>query len=126
MNIQVGISIHTDAGNKFFGQGPYCLLRGIQQFGSLRASAQSLGMSYTKAFQILRHAEMYCGFPLTQCKIGGEGGGGSILTVKGEELLLRYESFQSSCTRMVGELYQKHFSDFWPQEPSIDRLQKMR
>ena len=36
-------------GEKFFGEGPCRLLHAVEQTGSLRAAAQSMGMAYTKA-----------------------------------------------------------------------------
>ena len=42
---------------KFFGEGPCRLLRGVQETGSLRASALQMGMSYTKALKLLKNAE---------------------------------------------------------------------
>ena len=37
-------------------------------------------MAYTKALGLVRHAEQVLGFALTERKIGGKGGGGSVLT----------------------------------------------
>lgn len=34
---------------KFFGEGPSRLLHAVEETGSLRAAAQSMGMAYTKA-----------------------------------------------------------------------------
>ena len=53
-----------DDGEKFFGEGPARLLRGIQDKGSLRASAHAMEMAYTKALSIIRNAENALGFPL--------------------------------------------------------------
>ena len=41
-----------DTGEKFFGEGPARLLRGIEDKGSLRAAALSMEMAYTKALTI--------------------------------------------------------------------------
>ena len=71
MKLKFGIYFCDDEGEKFFGEGPYQLLRGIDELGSLRASAKRMGMAYTKAFGILKRAEDAFAFPLTQRKIGG-------------------------------------------------------
>ena len=112
--VKCGISFYTDAGEKFFGEGPYQLLCGIRRLGSLRAAAQEMGMAYTKAFRLMQQAEAHGGFPLSRRTIGGRRGGGSVLTPEAEELLSRYEAFKSACTASVSQLYQEHFSDFWP------------
>ncbi|MEM5779907.1 MAG: hypothetical protein AAGU02_02030 [Lawsonibacter sp.] len=123
MELKFRVSLCSDEGKKFFGEGPYRLLCGIRRLGSLRAAAQSMGMAYTKAFHILKFAEQCCGFPLTCRKIGGEGGGGSVLTREAEELLLRYETFQSSCGQLVDRLYRETFSGLWPEESAADRAE---
>ena len=50
---------------RFFGEGPCRLLHLIEETGSLRAAAMSMGMAYTKALAIMRRAEKNLGFPLT-------------------------------------------------------------
>ena len=48
---------------RFFGEGPCRLLHLIEETGSLRAAAMSMGMAYTKALAIMRRAEKNLGFP---------------------------------------------------------------
>ena len=62
-------------GEKFFGEGPCRLLHAVEQTGSLRAAAQSMGMAYTKALKLVRHAEKALGFALTERTAGGQGRG---------------------------------------------------
>ena len=59
------ITFLNDQGEKFFGEGPYRLLRGVEETGSLRAAAASMEMAYTKALKLLQNAEAALGFPLT-------------------------------------------------------------
>ena len=54
-----------EAGEKFFGEGPCRLLHGVEETGSLRAAALSMGMAYTKALKLVRRAEGVLGFALT-------------------------------------------------------------
>lgn len=42
---------------RFFGEGPCRLLHLIEETGSLRAAAISMGMAYTKALAIMKRAE---------------------------------------------------------------------
>ena len=90
-----------EAGEKFFGEGPCRLLHAVEKTGSLRAAAQSMGMAYTKALKLVRHAEAALGFPLTTRTAGGRDGGGSSLTPEGKEWLQRYEA--RSEERRVGK-----------------------
>ena len=66
MNLRLAVSFQDDAGERFFGEGPYRLLLGVEQTQSLRASAQRMGMAYTKAFRIIKNAEAHLGFPLLE------------------------------------------------------------
>lgn len=121
MKLKFGIFFCDDEGERFFGEGPYQLLRGIDELGSLRAAAKRMGMAYTKAFGIMKRAEEEFGFVLTQRKIGGKGGGGSMLTPGAKELLMRYEAYKTSCTQMAENLYNTHFSTFRPEKFALDR-----
>lgn len=100
-----------DANRKFFGEGPCRLLKGIQETGSLRASASRMDMAYTKALKIMKNAEAALGFPLTMRKIGGKDGGGSELTQQGEEWLKRYEAYRDACIQANSKLYHEFFPE---------------
>ena len=75
MREQIKLYLCNEEGQRFFGEGPYQLLRCIERCGSLRSAAQEMNMAYTKAFHLIRHAEEELGFPLTEKTIGGTGGG---------------------------------------------------
>ena len=99
-------------GEKFFGEGPARLLRGIEETGSLRSSAMSMNMAYTKALKLIKNAETALGFPLTTRTTGGRSGGGSTLTDKGREWLEKYESYRDACIAADRKLYM----EFFPQQ----------
>ncbi len=117
MKLQLSIQFRTDEGEKFFGEGPCRLLSGIRQHGSLRSAAIAMGMSYTKAFHMLKHTEACCGFPLCRRTIGGDGGGGSSLTPEAEDLLTRYEAFRADCSQAAARLYRNRFPEVSPWFP---------
>lgn len=96
---------------KFFGEGPCRLLRGVNETGSLRASAMGMGMSYTKALKLLKNAEAALGCPLTMRTTGGKDGGGSRLTPEGEEWLKRYEAYRDACVQANQRLYTEFFPE---------------
>ncbi len=98
-----------DNGEKFFGEGPYQLLKEVKKTHSLRSAAASMGMAYTKALKIIKNAENALGFPLTLRQSGGSKGGGSELTKKGLEWLEKYESYKTACQKENAELYEKFF-----------------
>ena len=91
-------------GQKFFGEGPCRLLRGVAETGSLHSAAASMDMAYTKALRLLKHAEQALGYPLTQRTAGGKHGGGSQLTPQGKEWLERYEAYRDACVQANRQL----------------------
>jgi molybdate transport system regulatory protein len=106
------ITFFDDKGEKFFGEGPARLLRGIEQKGSLRAAALSMEMAYTKALTMIKNAEKALGFPLLIRSTGGKSGGGSVLTQEGKEWLTKYESYRDACLQANRQLYM----EFFPQQ----------
>ena len=104
------ITFWDEKGEKFFGEGPARLLRGIEAYGSLRSAAISMDMAYTKALKLMKNAEAALGFPLTTRTTGGKDGGGSILTPEGTAWLRRYEAYAKACA----EANQQMFRAFFP------------
>lgn len=94
-----------DEGERFFGEGPYRLLLAVETEGSLRAAAASMGMAYTKALRLVRHAEQALGFALTQRTTGGRDGGGSRLTPQGKEFLDQYAAYREQCSQACRGIY---------------------
>lgn len=113
--------IHTflcdDAGERFFGEGPYRLLLEVDRSGSLRQAAAHMGMAYTKALKIIRRAEDVLGCSLIKRKTGGRGGGGSCLTAEAKELIQRYEAYRSACLEANRRIFAECFLQ-QPQTPS--------
>ena len=106
------ITFLDDNGEKFFGEGPARLLRGVEATGSLRAAAMSMEMAYTKALKLIRNAENALGFALIYRATGGKGGGGSSLTDEGKEWLQRFEAYRDACKEANSRLY----LEFFPQQ----------
>ena len=99
------------SGEKFFGGGPARRLRGVEEYGSLRAAAMSMDMAYTKALKLIRNAENALGFALVRRSTGGKDGGGSSLTPEGKEWLARYEAYRAACKESNNALYLEFFPE---------------
>ena len=99
----------NDYGTKFFGDGPYFLLLGINKYGSLKASAANMGMAYSKASRIIHTAENSLGYELTTKIIGGNKGGGSTLTEKGKEFILKYEEYRKLSKKANEQIFKEIF-----------------
>ncbi len=109
MKVATRITFLDDSGEKFFGEGPARLLHGIEESGSLRAAAMSMGMAYTKALRIMKHAEAALGFALTTRTAGGRDGGGSRLTAEGRAWLEKYEACRDACAASDQTLVRRFF-----------------
>jgi molybdate transport system regulatory protein len=103
------ITFFDENNEKFFGEGPARLLRGVERTGSLRAASLEMNMAYTKALKLVKNAEAALGFPLISSMAGGKAGGGSNLTPKGKEWLERYEKYRDECIQANYRLYLEHF-----------------
>ncbi len=94
---------------KVFGQGPCELLKRVEKTNSLHQAAHQMGMSYSKAWKLIQTMEKRLGFVLLDKKIGGLSGGGSQVTLKGKDLMRRYERFEKDAGKAIEKVYQKHF-----------------
>jgi molybdate transport system regulatory protein len=104
--------IWLDYRGRAFGDGPARLLDGVEECGSLRKAAQELGMSYNKAWRILRAAEERLGFPLLDRSVGGSLGGGSHLTSEAQDLVRRYRAMAADADQALEAVFQRHFADW--------------
>ena len=95
----------NDAADGLFGGGKWRLLDAIHRTGSLRAAAESLGISYRKAWGDLRKAESGLGIKFLERRRGGSDGGETRLTETGERWLLEYGRFQKKVEQAVARAF---------------------
>ncbi len=89
------------SGEGVFGHGKWQLLAAIERKGSLRAAADSLGISYRKAWGDLRKTETILGIALLERHRGGSEGGETSLTKEGKKWLDEYTRFQDEVQKKV-------------------------
>ena len=77
------------------GPGKADLLEAIRASGSITAAAQSLGMSYKRAWNLVDTMNRCFREPLVGTATGGGGGGGATLTPFGAQVLDRYRAMQA-------------------------------
>jgi molybdate transport system regulatory protein len=96
-------------GQPFFGDGRLNLLMAINQTGSINAAAKELQLSYRKAWAQLAEMEKNSPFPLLKRRIGGSGGGQTLLTDKAQTLLKNFSDLcneiNSSADRFFAEIF---------------------
>ncbi len=87
------------------------LLREIQNNGSLRSAADTLGLSYRKAWGDIRKAEKFIGFALVEKIRGGKDGGLSRLTPDGKELVEAFDHLHQEFDEAIYRTTKKFFHD---------------
>jgi molybdate transport system regulatory protein len=107
--MKIGYKVWLDNNGKAFGDGPYELLRRVEEKISLHQAANQMGMSYSKAWRLIRTLEERLGFALIERKVGGQSGGGSQVTPKGKDLMNHYERFRRDVEKGLEKIFQKHF-----------------
>ncbi len=107
VGIHCALRIRLQKETSFWGIGIAQLLHGIEKTHSLRAAAQTMHISYSKAWKILRNAEKELGFPLLDSSTGGHDGGGSILTAKAVKLLTAYDEMVRKTEETMEHCFRK-------------------
>ena len=80
-----------------FGPGKAELLEFIAATGSIRTAAQEMGMSYPRAWGLVREMNALFTAPLVTRTGGGGTGGGAALTPLGETVLRLYSRMEVDC-----------------------------
>jgi molybdate transport system regulatory protein len=111
--MRVAYRVWIEHNGKAFGEGPYRLLRLIEREGSISKAASSMGLSYRKAWTILRNVEKRLGLTLLKRRIGGQSGGGSSLTPEALQLVELYERFRGDLDRSIREVFERYFSSMF-------------
>ncbi len=88
-------------GERFFGPGRAELLQLIQQTGSISKAAQSMGMSYKKAWAMIEGLNTQAQKPYVIAHKGGQRGGGTELTERGLAMLKAYQKLNDKLHTIV-------------------------
>ena len=112
MEVKTKLYLVNSDGDKFMGIGVLWLLKKIGSFGSLRAAAASLGISYSKAYAMVKNLEQQLGLAVVDRKRGGAEHEGSSLTDFGERFLILYDTFQAKAKERLEEPFTEFSQDF--------------
>ena len=103
MDLSYSMRLRIHGQDVFFGPGTEELLLLVKETGSLHMAAGKMGMSYSKAWKIIRRAEQELHFPLLERKAGGSGGGFSRL------ILEQYRAFCQDVRQAANLSFQTYF-----------------
>ena len=96
--------IWIESGDKvLIGEGRLKLLKAIDAEGSLSKAAKSIGMSYKKAWNLMDAVNKSAKEAVVTKTIGGEKGGGTVITPYGKKLIEAFETMNKNCWAFLDE-----------------------
>ena len=101
------IRIVGDDGTIVLGPGKADLLDAIARTGSIRAAAGELGMSYMRAWTLVKTMNAAFRAPLVEKERGGAAQGGAHLTEVGQKVLQLYRRIEEKAARATEPLWEK-------------------
>ncbi|MDR0551893.1 MAG: LysR family transcriptional regulator [Spirochaetaceae bacterium] len=99
-------------GEPFCGPGVIQLLDAIAASGNVRKACAEIGLSYSKAWKLLRVAEECAGFPLIERRQGGSHGGSASVTEKGAAFSRAYHEFADRSQSAAEQIFRELFASF--------------
>ena len=106
------VRLFTDDIQLCFRPGIATLLERVREHRSLRAAAASMEMAYSKAWRIIRTAEDVFGCKLLESTVGGQHGGGAVLTPEAERILAAYRDYQADVEQYARGKFDEAFGFF--------------
>ena len=90
-----------------FGPGKVDLLKLVGETGSIREAAERMGMSYMRAWTLIRTMNACFKAPLVETARGGAGHGGATLTQTGRMALQLYQQMEEDSLRATKSRWNK-------------------
>lgn len=100
-------------GEVVFGAGRLELLKYIDSLGSINKAAEKLNMSYRAAWGKIKASEERLGIKLIETQVGGAKGGGTQLTSKAKEMLIKYQRYESEVNKQAQKIYEDILADLF-------------
>jgi len=107
-SIKINSSVWMTVGDENFGgRGRIALLSKIAECGSITQAAKDIKMSYKAAWDAVDKMNTLAGEPLVERVSGGKGGGGTRLTMRGEQLVQNFKLIELEHRRFIDQLSQQ-------------------
>ncbi len=107
------IKIRIQVGENFyFGPGKILLLETISLTGSISAAAKKIGMSYRKAWKLIKEINDASSNKIVITNTGGKGIGGTLISKEGLKLISLYKEIENKvllCTTKEKKYLEKVF-----------------
>ncbi len=102
-NYKIWLSTNDDKG--IMGDGKWKILKAIEEYGSLKAATEALGITYRRTWGDLKEIEETLGFPLLERSRGGKDGGQTQLSPEGKKLVEAFDSFHKKVDQTIEEAF---------------------
>jgi molybdate transport system regulatory protein len=103
LQIRSALTVETRRG-PFTGKRWMELLAAIGDSESITAAAKQVGLSYKAAWDAVEAMNNLSDTPLVARSVGGKGGGGTVLTARGRQLVVTFRDVDAENTRFVERL----------------------
>lgn len=107
MKIKSKIWIETNEGI-LISEGRIQLLKLIDCTGSLNKAAKEMNISYQKAWKLIDASNKVSKEPLIETHVGGNKGGGTVVTAYGKSLIESFEKINVACWNFLDLELKKH------------------
>lgn len=93
--------------NRFLGGDRIALLEKIDELGSINSAAKAVGISYKTAWHLVNMMNNLSDKPLVDRMTGGKGGGGTLLTREGKQVIDQYRVVQEEHRKFLENLEER-------------------
>lgn len=111
--VTLALSVELARGQVFWNNRIVELLASIENTGSLNKSCELLGVSYSKAWGMIKQAQHLLGVPLLNTAAGGANGGGSSVTPEARMVIEAFKELQRELNECADQLFIKHFEQLF-------------
>ncbi|WP_347558061.1 LysR family transcriptional regulator [Robbsia sp. KACC 23696] len=94
-HVRFRMRIHHE-GSIAIGPGKIALLEAVRLQGSISGAARHLNMSYRRAWMLIDELNRTLASPATHAEMGGQRGGGCVLTPVGEQIIALYRGIEET------------------------------
>lgn len=109
--MQVRSKIWIEKNNKLiFGEGKSEIFKLIREHTSINKAAESMGISFRRAWSYINEIEKRLGVHLVERTKGGVGGGGSRLTAYAVELMIKYDRLKRDVNKYTDKRAKEVFA----------------
>jgi molybdate transport system regulatory protein len=93
--------------SRFLGGDRIALLEKIDELGSINSAAKAVGISYKTAWHLVNMMNNLSEKPLVDRMTGGKGGGGTVLTKNGKQVIEQYRVVQDEHRKFLENLEER-------------------